>query len=116
MLEAGNGKEALDRMRDASVDMVITDLVMPEHEGIETIQALRQEHPKVKIIAISGAFGGYLPENGCKVGRTGHTGETHYTGKTARDRAKCDAVLRQGKENPLVFCGQRIGEQGDPWR
>ena len=38
--------------------MVITDLVMPELEGIETIRALRREVPGVRIIAISGAFGG----------------------------------------------------------
>jgi len=40
------------------VDLVITDLVMPEQEGLETIQALRQDVPGTGIIAISGAFGG----------------------------------------------------------
>jgi DNA-binding response OmpR family regulator len=37
---------------------VITDLVMPEQEGIETIQALRKDGAGIGIIAISGAFGG----------------------------------------------------------
>ena len=37
---------------------MITDLVMPESEGIETIQAIRKSHADVKIIAVSGAFGG----------------------------------------------------------
>ena len=40
------------------MDLVITDLVMPEQEGIETIQALRRDVPGIGIIAISGAFGG----------------------------------------------------------
>src|SRR5216684_4178839 len=39
------------------VDLCITDLAMPEQEGIETIQMIRDEYPELKIIAISGAFG-----------------------------------------------------------
>ena len=56
--EAGNGKEALRMAMSEPTDLVITDLVMPEQEGIETIQVLRRRAPEVGIIAISGAFGG----------------------------------------------------------
>lgn len=55
---AANGREAMERLRQESFDLIITDLVMPEQEGIETIQLLRRDYPGVKIIAISGAFGG----------------------------------------------------------
>jgi CheY-like chemotaxis protein len=55
---ACNGREALDRVRQEHFDLIITDLVMPEQEGIETIKLLRQEFPAIKVIAISGAFGG----------------------------------------------------------
>ncbi len=55
---ATNGREALDRMAAGGIDLMITDLVMPEQEGIETIKRLRKEHPDVKVIAMSGAFGG----------------------------------------------------------
>jgi PAS domain S-box-containing protein len=58
VIEAPNGKEAIEQVRAGSVDLVITDLVMPQQEGLETIQALRQDVPGVGIIAISGAFGG----------------------------------------------------------
>jgi len=37
-----------------SFDLIITDMVMPEKEGIETIQELRQGFPDIKIIAMSG--------------------------------------------------------------
>lgn len=56
--EAANGKQALDNSQKARFDLVITDLVMPEIEGIETIKTLRREQPELKIVAMSGAFGG----------------------------------------------------------
>lgn len=56
--EAENGKEAMRVLRAEGADLILTDLVMPEQEGIETIKALRQEYPHLKVIAMSGAFGG----------------------------------------------------------
>jgi DNA-binding response OmpR family regulator len=56
--EAADGKEALRLALAEPPGLVITDLVMPEQEGIETIQVLRRRVPHVGIIAISGAFGG----------------------------------------------------------
>ena len=55
LLEAADGKEALRLLASEQVDLVITDLVMPEKEGLETIVELRRDHPTLKIIAISGA-------------------------------------------------------------
>ena len=45
----------MDILRRTSVDLCITDLAMPEREGIETIQMIRSEYPEMKIIVISGA-------------------------------------------------------------
>ena len=58
VFEAENGRAARECAARTPVDVVITDLVMPESEGIETIVVLRKMHPDKKIIAISGAFGG----------------------------------------------------------
>ena len=55
---ASNGAEAVSICRRKPVDLLITDLVMPEHEGLETIRYFREKLPHVPIIAISGAFGG----------------------------------------------------------
>ncbi len=52
--EADNGRTALNLLREQPVDLVITDMVMPEVEGVEIIQTLRRTHPTVKIIAMSG--------------------------------------------------------------
>ncbi len=65
VVEAENGLRGLERLRQAPVDLVITDLLMPEMEGIETIRELRRGHPGVRIIAMSGGGMGkaadYLP-------------------------------------------------------
>jgi len=52
--QAANGTEGLERFRADPADLVITDLIMPDKEGIETIVELRRDFPHVKIIAISG--------------------------------------------------------------
>ena len=54
VLEAVNGQEALYRFDEQRVDLVITDIIMPEKEGIETIVELRRRQPDLKIIAVSG--------------------------------------------------------------
>jgi CheY-like chemotaxis protein len=51
---AANGKEAVRRLEESTVEVVITDLIMPEGEGIETIAAIRKRWPGIKIIAMSG--------------------------------------------------------------
>jgi len=55
---ACDGAEALAVAHHCRIDLVVTDLVMPGKEGIETIQALWLEQPKIKIVAVSGVLGG----------------------------------------------------------
>jgi CheY-like chemotaxis protein len=65
VLTAANGAEALKLYQQEPVDLVITDLVMPEKEGFETIMELKRLQRDLKIIAISGGgrgdAGDYLP-------------------------------------------------------
>ncbi len=51
---AGDGAEALRLAHEQPFDLLITDILMPEKDGIETVRAFRREHPSVKIVAISG--------------------------------------------------------------
>lgn len=52
--EASNGKEALAQYRLDPTDLVVTDILMPDQDGLDCISTLRRESPRVKIIAITG--------------------------------------------------------------
>jgi CheY-like chemotaxis protein len=54
VLEAENGQEGLKMMDEHKPDVVITDILMPQKEGIETIREVQERAPATKIIAISG--------------------------------------------------------------
>lgn len=60
--EAGDGMSGIQRISDGGIDLVITDIIMPELDGIELIFNLRRTHPNLRVIAISG--GGQLPPDG----------------------------------------------------
>ena len=54
LIRASDGRKAMRAYNPHTVDLVLTDLVMPDMEGIELICELRRLHPGVKIIAMSG--------------------------------------------------------------
>jgi CheY-like chemotaxis protein len=51
---AEDGRKGMKLLRTLEPRLVITDIIMPEQEGIETIMAMRAARPDLKIIAISG--------------------------------------------------------------
>ncbi len=54
VVEADNGRAALSVFRARNPEIVITDIVMPQKDGIEMIAELRRESPAVRVVAISG--------------------------------------------------------------
>jgi two-component system, OmpR family, response regulator CpxR len=54
VIEAENGQEGLRLLEEHKPDLVITDILMPQKEGIETIREVQERSPSTKIIAISG--------------------------------------------------------------
>jgi len=54
VLEAGNGREALEVIEGNPPDLVITDINMPEMDGFALLKALRQQHPDLPVLAVSG--------------------------------------------------------------
>ncbi|MGD8494037.1 MAG: response regulator [Desulfobacterales bacterium] len=54
VIEAADGMEGIRQYRDNPADLIITDLIMPNKDGIGMIIELKKEFPQVKIIAMSG--------------------------------------------------------------
>lgn len=54
VIEAENGEEGLTLLQRHRPDLVVTDILMPKKEGIETISRMKEHHPATKIIAMSG--------------------------------------------------------------
>lgn len=52
---AHDGAEGLKRFMTSAPDLVVTDIIMPEREGIETIVAMKAARPGVPILAVSGS-------------------------------------------------------------
>ena len=54
VLEAADGKEALELLGNQAVDLIVTDLWMPNLDGVELLKRLRAGNANIRVIAISG--------------------------------------------------------------
>ncbi|MGA7809214.1 response regulator, partial [Bradyrhizobium sp.] len=69
VIEASNGIEAMEALeeKEGAIDLVVSDVVMPEMDGPTLLKAMRERNPELKIIFVSGyaedAFEKSLPEN-----------------------------------------------------
>jgi CheY-like chemotaxis protein len=52
--QAGDGQRALTVLARSEVDMVFTDVFMPDMDGIEFLIRLKEEHPEIPVVAMSG--------------------------------------------------------------
>lgn len=64
VVEATDGFDALKKLSLGHIDLVITDLVMPEMDGVKLIKHIKERYPNVKVIAMSGG-GTRLGPEGC---------------------------------------------------
>jgi DNA-binding NtrC family response regulator len=97
VIDAHNGKEGMKLYREAPTDLIITDIIMPEKEDIETIMELKQDFPDVKIIAISGG------------GRIGAKECLHLAKKLGARRTFTKPVPRQD----MIKAVKELLEQGE---
>jgi YesN/AraC family two-component response regulator len=91
VVEARNGKEAFQLCQAEPPDIVLTDIVMPEKEGIELIGTLRRFHPDVKIIVMSGGGRGSASDY-LKIAR--HMGATVTLSKPFSNEAIAGAIAK----------------------
>ena len=103
--EAADGREALDIVRKGEVDVIVMDIAMPDHSGVDALAAIRARAPDLPVLILSGypeehyattllrqGASGYLnkdcdPEELVKAIRTVHRGRKYITAGVAEQLA-----------------------------
>jgi two-component system chemotaxis response regulator CheY len=88
VIEAGNGKEALELYRKNTPDLIMIDLIMPEMGGLDVLYNLSKEGADVKVIVVT-AVGGPVIENETKGSFKGVVG---YISKPFKENEIMQAV------------------------
>lgn len=101
--QAANGLEAMRIQLATPVDFMVTDLFMPEVEGLETIQKMRKLYPNVPIIAISGGSSQAFPEDYLVMAQ--RFGAQQILQKPFTSRQVIDAVTALGFGTPKPVAG-----------
>lgn len=96
--EAADGQKGLVMLRENPVDLVITDILMPNKEGMETITELRQIYSGLKIIAMSGG------------GRIRNTGFLSVAEKLGADAVLSKPFRSQQLRDTVNACLESDGE------
>jgi DNA-binding response OmpR family regulator len=104
VMSAEDGRRGVAVFRSERPDLVITDIIMPEQEGIQTIIEMRKNAPDAKIIAISGG---------------GRTANIDYL-KIARALGATDALAKPFDPDVLLSavaeCLARRASGSEPWQ
>ena len=58
VLEAGDGEAGMRILERGAPDLLVTDIMMPNQDGIETIRAMKRDFPRTPILAMSGSSDG----------------------------------------------------------
>lgn len=69
---AGNGRQALSRIEEWDVDIVVTDLQMPEMDGLELVQQVRQIYPELPVILTTGVGSEHIASEALNQGAAGY--------------------------------------------
>ncbi len=92
---ASNGRQALERIReDGNFTIVITDICMPEMDGIELMKAVKEIHPDVDFIAITGYTRQYRYTDVVKAGASDFINKPFDLDEL---QAKIDRIIRERK-------------------
>lgn len=69
VIDSGDGEEALRILKKDKFNLIITDLIMPEKDGMSLILELRRDYPEMQIIAISGGARHIDPQNPLQIAK-----------------------------------------------
>jgi two-component system cell cycle sensor histidine kinase/response regulator CckA len=103
VVEAADGAQTRERLRAGGIGLALIDLHMPGQNGLEDIRKLRSEHPEVKIVLMSAAFGTGSPGDPQQA-----LGMDAVLGKPAQPEVLLDVVRRLLAPRPGSDRSQRV--------
>ena len=113
VLWAENGRQAIERFRDWEIDLVITDLQMPEVDGLELVRQVRQSHPEVPIVLTTGKGSEEIAAMALNEGAAGYVPKSHLSTmlvptvrgilNTFQAGRQANNMLRHADEAQFVF-------------
>jgi CheY-like chemotaxis protein len=102
---AGNGLEALERMQMSVPDVVITDMIMPEMDGMELVSNMRVDFPQVPVILITAHGSEELAVEALEQGATSYVPKDQLSDKLRETVEQVVAVARANRSyTRLIEC------------
>ena len=119
--EASSGQEALKLCRETQPDVVLVDMVMPGMDGVQTTQAIREQHPQVQVLALTSFHDRERVQQVMQAGATGFlvkgvsAGElaeairVAYAGQTVLSPEASQALIKP--DEPQTALGQDLTQR-----
>jgi DNA-binding NarL/FixJ family response regulator len=101
--EAASGPEAVARVREGGIDVVLLDIAMPQRDGLDVLRQLRGEYPKLPVLMLSTYPDRQYAVRSLKLGASG------YLNKSADSEQMCEAIRRVAAGR--LFITPHVAEQ-----
>ncbi len=83
IVTAGNGVQALEKIQDWSIDLILTDLQMPKMDGLQLVREVRKRHPHLPIILTTGQGSEEIAAEALQAGASSYIPKTKLSGMLA---------------------------------
>lgn len=101
--EAASGPEAVARVREGGIDVVLLDIAMPQRDGLDVLRQLKGEYPKLPVLMLSTYPDRQYAVRSLKLGASG------YLNKSADSEQMCEAIRRVAAGR--LFITPHVAEQ-----
>lgn len=102
---AANGRDAVTRLRDQTPDLVLTDMQMPERDGLELVKAIRLHYPQVPVILMTAHGSDHLAIQALEEGAAGYVAKSQLAEKLCETVEEVLAIARADRTyERLIGC------------
>jgi CheY-like chemotaxis protein len=100
---AGHGREAVERLARSTPDVVLTDMAMPEMNGLELVEAVRRDRPEVPVVLMTAQGSEELAAEALRRGAVSYVPKRNLARDIVPTLEKILAVARSARDQQQVF-------------